>query len=96
MDPLAMIPVFDYRPTYLAHKQEIDEAIARVLESGQLILGPEVDAFETEFAALADPKVHQVMGADHFYRGEEEAIARRVGELIASVDDGERQEGPRE
>jgi dTDP-4-amino-4,6-dideoxygalactose transaminase len=35
---------------YLAHSEEIDSAIARVLDSGQYILGPEVGAFEEEFA----------------------------------------------
>ena len=35
---------------YRAHRQEIDEAIARVLESGWYILGREVEAFEEEFA----------------------------------------------
>jgi dTDP-4-amino-4,6-dideoxygalactose transaminase len=36
---------------YLAHKDEIDAAIARVLGSGRYILGEEVERFETEFAA---------------------------------------------
>jgi dTDP-4-amino-4,6-dideoxygalactose transaminase len=35
----------------LAHKQEIDDAVNRVLESGRYILGDEVRAFEEEFAA---------------------------------------------
>lgn len=35
---------------YRAHRAEIDEAIARVLESGWYILGREVEAFEEEFA----------------------------------------------
>ena len=34
-----------------SHKQEISEAITRVCNSGYYVLGPEVDAFETEFAA---------------------------------------------
>jgi len=46
-----VIPFFDYRPLYRALKPEIDAAIARVLDSGHLILGPEVEAFEREFAA---------------------------------------------
>jgi dTDP-4-amino-4,6-dideoxygalactose transaminase len=36
---------------YLAHKDEIDLAITRVLKSGWYILGQEVAAFEREFAA---------------------------------------------
>lgn len=39
------------KANYLAHKDEIDAAIARVLESGWYILGQEVTAFENEFAA---------------------------------------------
>jgi dTDP-4-amino-4,6-dideoxygalactose transaminase len=35
----------------LAHKQEIDDAVRRVLESGWYILGDEVNAFEQAFAA---------------------------------------------
>ncbi|MBM3321321.1 MAG: DegT/DnrJ/EryC1/StrS family aminotransferase [Candidatus Eisenbacteria bacterium] len=46
-----MIPFFDVRLSSLGFKDEIDEAIRRVLASGQLILGPEVRAFEEEFAS---------------------------------------------
>jgi len=35
---------------YLAHKDEIDAAICRVLNEGQYILGREVSSFENEFA----------------------------------------------
>jgi len=41
----------DPRANYLAHKKEIDRAIARVLDSGSYILGQEVAAFEDEFAS---------------------------------------------
>lgn len=40
----------DPRSSYLAHKDEIDQAIARVLNSGWYILGNEVKSFEQEFA----------------------------------------------
>lgn len=36
---------------YLAHRAEIDAAVARVLASGSYIHGPELAAFETEFSA---------------------------------------------
>lgn len=36
---------------YQAHRQEIDAAIRRVLDSGWYILGQEVSAFESEFSA---------------------------------------------
>jgi len=45
-----MIPFFDYRPELSRIADDIRGAIHRVLESGNLILGPEVEAFETEFA----------------------------------------------
>lgn len=45
------IPQTDPKANYLAHRDEIDAAIARVLESGWYILGAEVTAFEQEFAA---------------------------------------------
>jgi dTDP-4-amino-4,6-dideoxygalactose transaminase len=46
-----MIPFFDYRPEYRRHAGEIAAAVQRVFDSGRLILGPEVEAFESEFAA---------------------------------------------
>ena len=41
----------DPKSDYLAHKLEIDAAIARALDSGRYILGAEVTAFEDEWAA---------------------------------------------
>jgi len=38
---------------YKSHQEEILEAVKRVLESGNYILGPEVEAFEQSFAAYA-------------------------------------------
>jgi len=35
-----------------AHRGELDRALKRVLDSGWLLLGPETEAFETEFAAF--------------------------------------------
>jgi len=51
-----MIPQANPGASYRAHKAEIDEAIRRVTESGWYILGPEVEAFETEFAAYVGVK----------------------------------------
>jgi dTDP-4-amino-4,6-dideoxygalactose transaminase len=45
------IPQTDPRAGYFEQKAEIDAAIARVLASGQYILGTEVEAFEAAFAA---------------------------------------------
>lgn len=46
-----MIPYFDLASTWEAHREEIEDAIHRVLSSGRLILDAEVEAFEAEFAA---------------------------------------------
>ncbi|HEY2090567.1 MAG TPA: DegT/DnrJ/EryC1/StrS family aminotransferase [Thermoanaerobaculia bacterium] len=45
------IPVANPRAAYLAHKDEIDGAIAAVLDRGRYILGEEVARFEEDFAA---------------------------------------------
>lgn len=52
----ANIPFLDLRAAYLELRQEIDAAIARVLESGHYILGPEVEAFEEEWADFCDAR----------------------------------------
>jgi dTDP-4-amino-4,6-dideoxygalactose transaminase len=49
--PEQSIPQADPHAGYRARKAAIDAAIARALESGRYILGPEVAAFEREFAA---------------------------------------------
>ncbi|MEK0081917.1 DegT/DnrJ/EryC1/StrS family aminotransferase [Benzoatithermus flavus] len=46
------VPQADPRISYLAHKEAIDAAVARVLASGWYVLGEEVAAFEREFAAF--------------------------------------------
>lgn len=45
------LPFLDLGSTYSELSAEIDEAISRVLCSGLYVLGPEVDAFEREWAA---------------------------------------------
>ena len=52
-----MIPFLDLKAQYRAIKSDIDAAIHRVLDSGQYVLGEEVENFEREFAAFS--------GADH-------------------------------
>jgi len=47
---IVMIPQASPLSQFLSYKQEILEAIEKVLDSGQYILGPEVQAFEQEFA----------------------------------------------
>lgn len=50
------IPAFDPRTPVLPLREEIDAAVARVLDSGAFILGPEVTAFEQAFAEFLGVK----------------------------------------
>ena len=45
-----MIPFLDLKAPYLELKQELDEAVARVVSSGWFIGGSEVDQFEADYA----------------------------------------------
>ncbi|GAA1951999.1 DegT/DnrJ/EryC1/StrS family aminotransferase [Microbacterium deminutum] len=45
-----MIAFYDLQAVNERHRAEIDLAIAAVLDSGQLILGPQTSAFESDFA----------------------------------------------
>ena len=45
------VPFLDLRGAYQELKAETDDAVARVLASGRYLLGPELEAFEAEFAA---------------------------------------------
>ncbi|HEY7967414.1 MAG TPA: DegT/DnrJ/EryC1/StrS family aminotransferase [Solirubrobacteraceae bacterium] len=51
------IPLFDSRTPLEPLREQLHEALERVLDSGRFILGPEVEAFEREFA--------QHLGARH-------------------------------
>lgn len=50
------VPFLDLRAAYFELKPEIDKAIARVLESGQYVLGAEVASFETKWGAFCEAK----------------------------------------
>jgi len=50
------VPFFDIRAAYLELKDELDEAYHRVMDSGWYILGKEVEAFESEWAAYCGVK----------------------------------------
>lgn len=49
-----MIPCANPLAQYQSHKEEILEAVKRVLEGGNYIFGPEVETFEKSFAAYCD------------------------------------------
>jgi dTDP-3-amino-3,4,6-trideoxy-alpha-D-glucose transaminase len=46
------VPFFDPRRAYDAQREELDDAFRRVMSSDRIVLGPEVEAFEREFAEL--------------------------------------------
>jgi dTDP-4-amino-4,6-dideoxygalactose transaminase len=48
------VPLNDIRREYLSLKHAIDEALARVIESGSFVGGREIAAFEDEFAAYCE------------------------------------------
>ena len=50
------IPILDLKPQYQAIQSEIKSAVNRVLESGQFILGPEVEQFEAAVATYLGVK----------------------------------------
>jgi dTDP-4-amino-4,6-dideoxygalactose transaminase len=51
-----MVPLIDLKAQYRTIKGELDAAVIHVLENAQFILGPEVAAFEKEFAAYVDAR----------------------------------------
>lgn len=57
------IPFLDLGAAYKELKLEIDETIQRVLDSGWYILGPEVEAFEAEYATYCEAN-HAIGVAD--------------------------------
>ncbi|MFC5753884.1 DegT/DnrJ/EryC1/StrS family aminotransferase [Actinomadura rugatobispora] len=48
------VPFLDLRAPYAELRTEIDQAVQRVLGSGRYLFGPELEAFEDEFAAYCD------------------------------------------
>ena len=48
------VPFLDLKPAYRELKAEIDEGVARVLESGWFLLGKELESFENEFASFTE------------------------------------------
>jgi aminotransferase EvaB len=76
----------DPKAGYLAHAEEIRAAIDRVLAGGHYILGPEVEAFEREFAA--DHGGGEVVGAANGTDALElalRAVGIKAGDTVATV-----------
>ena len=49
-----VVPLSDIRAQYHSLKRPIDEALARVIESGAFVGGTEISAFEDEFATYCE------------------------------------------
>ena len=76
-----MIPLVDLQTQYASIKDEIDTAVLRVLDSGRFALGPEVTAFEEEFAAYC--------GADNGIAVNSGTSALHLALLAAGVGPGD-------
>ncbi len=76
-----MIPMNDFKLQVATLRKELDDSIARVLESGHFILGPEVQAFESEFARF--------VGADHAIGVGNGMEAIELGLLAAGIGAGD-------
>jgi dTDP-4-amino-4,6-dideoxygalactose transaminase len=76
-----MIPFVDLKAQYRSIKPEIDGAVARVFETGQFVLGDEVAAFETEFAAAC--------GAPHAVAMSSGTAALQLALIAAGVGRGD-------
>ena len=63
--PTAGVPLCDIQAQYRELRPQYEAALARVLESGQVILGPEVAALEEEVARVeAFLMLDRARGAD--------------------------------
>ena len=51
-----MLPFLDLKAINKQHRKDLIEAATRVIDSGWYILGPEVEAFEEEFAKYCGTK----------------------------------------
>lgn len=50
------VPILDLKPAYTELRAELDAAYRRVMESGWLLLGKELESFESEYAASVGVK----------------------------------------
>ena len=76
-----MIPFLDLKAQYKPIKEDILQAVNRVLDTGQYILGEEVAAFETEFASY--------VGAQHGVALNSGTSALHLALLAAGVGRGD-------
>lgn len=72
------VPILDLKPAYEELRTEIDAAYRRVMESGWLLLGRELEAFEAEYAASVGVK-HCVGVANGLEAMQLVLLARGIG-----------------
>lgn len=60
---MSRIPFLELKPQVAELREELDAAMARVVDSGWFILGPEVEAFEEEFARYCGAKYCVTVGS---------------------------------
>jgi dTDP-4-amino-4,6-dideoxygalactose transaminase len=75
------IPILDLKPQYESIKDEIHEAITRVVESGKFIMGPDVKLFEEEVA--------NYLGAKHAIAVNSGTDALVIGLRSAGIGEGD-------
>ncbi len=75
------VPVVDLARQYAALRQELETAVLAAMASGRYILGPEVEAFESEFAAY--------VGARHAVAVGSGTEALRLSLLAAGIGRGD-------
>jgi dTDP-4-amino-4,6-dideoxygalactose transaminase len=76
-----LIPFLDLKAQYRQIKPQVDAAVARVIESAQFVLGPEVSAFEERFAAYCE--------ADHCRAVNSGTSALHLALLAADIGPGD-------
>ena len=54
MSVIDAVPFLDLATLHLSIRPQLDAAYKRVMDSGWFIAGPELDAFESEFAQYCD------------------------------------------
>ena len=79
--PAPKVPFLDVKQAYEELRVEIEEALLRVARSGHYILGPEVEAFERDFAAH--------IGAGHCLGMSNGLDALKIGLLALGVEPGD-------
>lgn len=84
--PIRPIAVADPHAEFLTQATEIRAAINRVLDSGHYILGPEVSAFETEFADyIGVPNAYGVANGTEALELGLRAVGVKPGDKVATV-----------